>query len=186
MKAAYRRPTVVGNLSRDEAHGFFLQHVLPRFSGVPDACNAWERVYEVCGGNPGLLYICASDAAAFGSWETSCTSIVQTAMTDIAKGLSPSTWEGAAWTSDDCRTVLRAIVTSPHAAVQVEQLAALLGEGASAVLQSMHKMNQLLRRSYDPLARDIDAAAFGPRPKDVYTLPSAAHVCAARLELGLE
>ena len=105
-------------------------------------------------------------------------------MTDISKGLSPSTWEGAAWTSDECRTVLRAIATSPHAAVQAEKLAALLGEAASAALQSMHKMNLLLRRSYDPLARDIDAAAFGPLRKDVYTLPSAAHVCAARLQTG--
>jgi hypothetical protein len=163
-----------------------LQYVLPRFSGAPpDACSAWGRVYEVCGGNPGLLYICASDAAAFGSWETACASIVQTAATDIAKGLSPSNWEGAAWTSDDSRTVLRAISTSPHTAVQAEQLAALLGEGASAALQSMNKLNLLLRRSYDPLARDIDAAAFGPKKQAVYTLPSAAHVCAARVELDL-
>ena len=168
-----------------------MQHVLPRFSGVPpDACSAWDRIYEVCGGNPGLLYICAGDAAAFGSWEAACASIVQTATTDITKGLSPSTWEGAAWTTDDCRTVLRAIATSPHAAAQVEQLAALLGEGTNgvAVLQSMNKMNLLLRRSYDPLARDIDAAAFGPDLEDVYMLPSAAHVIAARrkLKLGLQ
>jgi len=179
------------------------------FSGTPpDACSAWERVYEVCGGNPGLLYICASDAAAFGSWETACASIVQTAATVIAKGLSPSTWEGAAWTTDDCRTVLHMIASSPHAAVPAAQLEAHLGfslfglrlfgwggaqklEAAlgldgSKKLQSMNKMNLLLRRSYDPLARDIDAAAFGPKKQDVYTLPSAAHVCAARVELDLE
>jgi hypothetical protein len=35
-------------------------------------------------------------------------------------------------------------------------------------------MNLLLRRSYDPLARDIAAAAFGLLRKDVYTLLSAA------------
>jgi hypothetical protein len=84
--------------------------------------------------------------------------------------------------------VLHAIATSPHAAVQSEQLAALLGEGASAALKSMHKMNLLLRRSYDPLVRDIDAVAFGPDLEDVYTLPSAAHIIAARrkLKLGLQ
>ena len=157
------------------------------FSGTPpDACSAWERVYEVCGGNPGLLYICASDAAAFGSWETACASIVQTAATDIAKGLSPSTWEGAAWTTDDCHTVLHMIASSPHAAVPAAQLEAALGLDGSKKLQSMNKMNLLLRRSYDPLARDIDAAAFGPKKQDVYTLPSAAHVCAARVALDLE
>ena len=122
---------------------------------------------------------------------------MQTATTDIAKGLSPTTWEGAAWTSDDCRTALQMIASSPHAAVPAAQLEAHLGLslfglrlfrwGGAQKLQSMNKMNLLLRRSHDPLARDIDAAAFGPDLEDVYTLPSAAHVIAARrkLQLGL-
>ena len=196
MKEDFRETFFLGNLSRDEAHDFFLQHVLPMFSRAPACRDAWDRVYEVCGGNPGLLRKCASSATAFGSWETACASIVQAAMTRITKGLSPSTWEGAAWTSDDCRTVLQMIASSPHAAVPASQLEAhlgfslfglrLFGWGGAQKLQSMNKMNLLLRRSYDPLARDIDAAAFGPLRKDVYTLPSAAHVCAARLELGLQ
>ena len=107
-------------------------------------------------------------------------------MTRITKGLSPSIWDGAAWTADDCRTVLHMFASSPHAAVSVAQLVAALGEDGSNKLQSMNKLNLLLRRSYDPLARDIDAAAFGPKQMDVYTLPSAAHVCAARVELDLE
>jgi hypothetical protein len=49
----------------------------------------------------------------------------------------------------------------------------------------MNAKNLLLRRAYDPLARDIDAAAFGPDIEDVYTLPSAAHVLAARRKLKL-
>jgi hypothetical protein len=107
-------------------------------------------------------------------------------MTRITKGLSPSTWEGAAWTTDDCRTVLQMIASSPHAAVSAAQLVAALGEDGSNKLQSMNKLNLLLRRSYDPLARDIDAAAFGPKKQDVYTLPSEAHMYAARVELDLE
>jgi len=175
----------------DEAHSFFLQHVLPTFSYAPDSRGAWDRVYEVCGGNPGLLRKCASSAAASGSWETACASIVQTAMTRITKGLSPSTWEGAAWTTDDCRTVLHMIASSPHAAVPAAQLEAALGLDGSKLdgskkLQSMNKLNLLLRRSYDPLAGDIDAAVFGPKKQDVYTLPSAAHVRAARVALDLE
>ena len=47
----------------------------------------------------------------------------------------------------------------------------------------MNAMNLLLRRAYDPLVRDIDAAAFGAEFEDVYTLPSAAHVLAARRKL---
>ena len=104
-------------------------------------------------------------------------------MTDITVGLVPETWNGAAWSAEDFRTVLRSIVSSPHAAVPVLQLNAELGEGGAAKLKSMNEKNLLLRRAYDPLARDIDAAAFGPKLKDVYTLPSAAHVLAARIEL---
>ena len=49
----------------------------------------------------------------------------------------------------------------------------------------MNQKNLLLRRAHDPLARDIYAAAFGPDLEDVYTLPSAAHVLAARRKLKL-
>jgi hypothetical protein len=47
------------------------------------------------------------------------------------------------------------------------------------------RKNLLLRPAYDPMASDIDAAAFGPDLEDVYTLPSAAHVLAARRKLKL-
>ncbi len=82
--------------------------------------------------------------------------------------------------------MLRMIVSSPHAAAPVAELVAVLGAGGAAKLESMNAKNLLLRRAYDPLARDIDAAAFGLKLKDVYTLPSAAHVLAARLELDLD
>jgi hypothetical protein len=62
----------------------------------------------------------------------------------------------------------------------------LWGRGGAAKLESMNAKNLLLRHAYDPLARDIDAAAFGPKLKDVYTLPSSAHVLAARMELDVE
>ena len=107
-------------------------------------------------------------------------------MTDITSGLLPETWDGAAWSTEDWRTVLRTIVSSPYAAVPVLQLVAAIGTGGAEKLTSMNAKNMLLRRAYHPLARDIDAAVFGPKPKDVYTLPSAAHVLAARIELGLE
>ena len=129
---------------------------------------------------------------------TGCNAIVQTAMTDISKGLVPETWNGAAWSAEDFRTVLRSIVSSPHAAVPVVELEVALSSkfpffgrrswerrGGAAKLEAMNAKNLLLRRAYDPLARDIDAAAFGPELKDVYTLPSAAHVLAARRKLKL-
>jgi hypothetical protein len=119
-------------------------------------------------------------------FSTGCNAIVQTAMTDISKGLLPETWSGAAWSTEDCLAVLQTIVSSPHAAVPVVELVGVLGADGAAKVESMNAKNLLLRRAYDALARDIDAAAFGPKLKDVYTLPSAAHVLAARMELDLE
>ena len=117
---------------------------------------------------------------------TGCNAIVQTAMTDISHGLFPEvSWKDAAWSAEDFRTVLRSIVSSPHAAVLVLQMYAELGDDGAAKLASMNAQNLLLRRAYDPLARDIDAAAFGEDCEDVYTLPSAAHVLAARRKLKL-
>jgi hypothetical protein len=60
---------VVGNLSREQAHTFFFDYVLPFRKHPPGADAAWERVYEVCGGNPGLLQTCAGKAAALSNWE---------------------------------------------------------------------------------------------------------------------
>ena len=108
-------------------------------------------------------------------------------MADLSNGLRPETiWMGAAWSAVDLRAVLRTIVSSPHAAVPVADLVAMLGAGGSAKLASMNRKDLLVLRAFDPLARDIDAAAFGPGPDDdVYTLPSAAHVLAARIELDV-
>ena len=106
-------------------------------------------------------------------------------MTDITSGMRPAGLKGAEWSAKDYAVVMRAIVSSPHAAVPVQQLDAELGEGGTVKLKSMNKLNMLLLRSYSPLTRDLDAAAFGPMRKDVYMLPSAAHVLAARMELGL-
>jgi hypothetical protein len=108
---------------------------------------------------------------------------VRRATKDISCGLKPEAWKGAAWSTEQCRTALRAIASSPHAAVPVGQLEEQLGAGSVAALESMNEQNLLLRRSFQKDARDIDQAAFGPRRKDVYVLPSAAHLLAARAEL---
>ena len=124
-----------------------------------------------------------------------CSAVVNSAMIRITKGMTPSTWSGAAWSANDCRTVLHAIVSSPHGAVRASQLAAALNitvfglllwprDGAK-ILASMNEKNLLLRRAYDSVAQDISADAFGAKMEDVYTLPSSAHVLAARRMLEL-
>ena len=71
-----------------------------------------------------------------------CDAVVQAAMTDISKGLRMVAFKDAAWCTEDFRAVLRSIVSSPHAAVPVEQLDALLGAGGDAKLESMNAKNQ--------------------------------------------
>ena len=51
----------MGNLLREEARTFFFNHVLSS-NEAPGASEAWDRVYEVCGGNPGALRNCAVNA----------------------------------------------------------------------------------------------------------------------------
>jgi hypothetical protein len=80
--------------------------------------------------------------------------------------------------------VLRAIARSPHAAAPVAELEKELGGArGTAALACMNELNLLVRRSYEPLARDIDVAAFGPALQDVYTLLTPAHALAARRKL---
>ena len=106
------------------------------------------------------------------------------AATDISHGLTPEVWRGAAWSTEQFCSTLRAITSSPHAAVPVSQLKEQLGAGSVAALDSMDEKNLLLRRTFESDARDLDPAAFGPLREDVYTLQSAAHVLAARAELA--
>jgi hypothetical protein len=69
IKGPFRSSCVLGNLSREEARTYFFDYVLPFRKHPPGETEAWERVYDVCGGNPGLLQLCASKAAALRSWE---------------------------------------------------------------------------------------------------------------------
>jgi hypothetical protein len=65
----FRASCVVGNLSREEAHTYFFDHVLRSRNHPPLEKEAWPRVYEVCGGNPGLLQMCVTASIRLMSWE---------------------------------------------------------------------------------------------------------------------
>ncbi len=90
---------MVGNLSREEARTYFFDYVLPSFKLPPGANEAWERVYEVCGGNPGLLGTCAFEVAKFSSWELGtkcahlhCVCLASSALRNLAcsQAVTPS------------------------------------------------------------------------------------------------
>jgi hypothetical protein len=69
IKRPFRSSFVVGNLTREEARSYFFDYVVQFRKLPPGASEAWERVYEVCGGNPGDLRSCALEVAKLGSWE---------------------------------------------------------------------------------------------------------------------
>lgn len=69
IKHQFRSSFVVGNLTGEEARAYFFDYVLPSCKVPPGAAEAWERVYEVCGGNPGLLGVCAFEVTKYSSWE---------------------------------------------------------------------------------------------------------------------
>jgi hypothetical protein len=99
----------------------------------------------------------------------------------LAAALTPETWQGAAWSAKDCQAALRAIAASRHAAVPCAALAAQLGRDGAAALAALQRHGVLRRRAYHALLQDMPAAAFGQEPRDdVLTLPSAAHLLAAR------
>ena len=70
---------MVGNLASGEARTCFFDYILPFCKLPPGADAAWERVYEVCGGNPGLLRSCALEVTKFSSWKLGA-SCVRTAV----------------------------------------------------------------------------------------------------------
>jgi hypothetical protein len=69
IKRSFCSSFMVGNLTREEARTYFFDYVLPFRELPPGANEKWERVYDVCGGNPGDLRNCALEVAKFRSWE---------------------------------------------------------------------------------------------------------------------
>ncbi len=100
IKDPFRTSFVVGNLTGEEARTYFFDYVLPSACKLPPGANeAWERVYEVCGGNPGLLGTCAFEVAKFSSWELGtqcahlhCVCLASSALRNLAcsQAVTPS------------------------------------------------------------------------------------------------
>lgn len=74
---------------------------------------------------------------------------------------TPTMWMRAsppAWTAEQYKAVLRAIVGAKHHAVL---LSALSESVSNAALQSMEEYKLIARRPYSPLARDLPLEVFG-------------------------
>lgn len=114
-------------------------------------------------------------------------SVIQAPAAAVRRGLRPeSMWPGGrasppAWTADQYKAVLRAIVHSKHHAVLFSTLESSVGDAA---LDSMVGYNLITRRPYSPLARDLPLEVFGERASGfVATMRSpAALYCAKEME----
>ena len=127
--------------------------------------DMWDRVYEICGGNIGLLERCAKYANGFGSWEKGLDEVSRDLERAVERGLWPEDFRKsgssspAAWTQEDYKTVLRQIALAEEHkhAVSLKYLRKKVGK--EAVL-SMVEWNLVALRTKSSWAKDLPATDF--------------------------
>ncbi|KAG7667963.1 hypothetical protein KSW81_005881 [Nannochloris sp. 'desiccata'] len=126
----------------------------------------WPRVYEVCGGNIGLLERCSEYANDLGSWEAGLKWVSRDLEDAVKRGLWPedfpsssSSRSPAAWTEEDYKTVLReiALAKEHRHAVSFDKLRNTVGKKA---VRSMVEWNLVALRRKSEWAKDLSAAVF--------------------------
>ena len=153
------------------------------------AASMWNEIYDRCGGNIGLSEECMIEAGVQGSWEAALETVVAGPRRAVRKGFSPRKMPERdvppLWTREQWKTVLRFIVDAEHHAVLRSALEEALhtdGDDASGedALLSMVKYNLLTLRPASLLARDLPLRVHGKKRGEVVTLPSPAHLWAAK------
>ena len=144
--------------------------------------DMWPRVYEVCGGNIGLLERCSTHAKRLWIWQAGLEEVSRAPEDAVKRGLWPEEFSTggsrspAAWTEEDYKTVLRQIALAKEYkhAVSFDKLQDLVGEDA---LSSMVEWNLVSVRRQSRWAKDVPATVF----TDLYdttlvTMPSPARL----------
>ena len=158
----------------------------------PGAEEQWPAIYERCGGNIGLLERCVSEARIHENWDDALDGLVTDPLSTVTNAYHPKSIakldEPPLWSKDEWETALHCITTAPHHAVLRSEMEKALGtlliDGeitGAEVLLSMVKYNLLTVRPYSTLARDLPREVYGEDKGEVVTLPSPAHVSAAKL-----
>ncbi|KAG7674181.1 hypothetical protein KSW81_006012 [Nannochloris sp. 'desiccata'] len=144
--------------------------------------DMWPRVYEVCGGNIGLLERCAKHSKRLKSWEAGLKWISMDLEDAVQRGLWPEDFPTsgsrslAAWTEEDYKTVLREIaVAKKHRhAVSFKKLRKIVGKKA---LRSMVEWNLVALRRKSLWAKDLPATVFADlNDTKLLTMPSPAEL----------
>ncbi|KAG7674736.1 hypothetical protein KSW81_006162 [Nannochloris sp. 'desiccata'] len=109
--------------------------------------DMWPRVYEICGGNIGLLERCGEYANDIGSWEAGLKWVSTDLEDSVQRGLGPEDFPTsgsrslASWTEEDYKTVLREIVLAKIHAVSFKKLRKMVGR--KAVPPNSNTWNQI-------------------------------------------
>jgi hypothetical protein len=145
--------------------------------------DMWPRVYEVCGGNIGLLERCAKDSKRLKSWEKGLRWVSKDLEGAVKRGLWPGGFSRAGgsrslavWTEEDYKTVLREIALAKdyRHAVSFEKLRKMVGKKA---LRSMVEWNLVALRRKSSWAKDVPQNIFTHLDDDkLVTMPSPAEL----------
>ena len=140
--------------------------------------DVWPRVYEVCGGNIGLLERCARYAKIEGSWEAGLKEVSNGPKAKVKKGLWPEDFptrgsrSPPAWTEEDYKTVLREIALAKEHkhAVSYQRLKTMVGKKA---VRSMIEWNLVAMRPSSRWAKDVPETVFNHLGDEkLVTMPS--------------
>ncbi|KAG7672513.1 putative ATP-binding protein [Nannochloris sp. 'desiccata'] len=128
--------------------------------------DMWPRLYEICGGNIGLLERCAKHSKRLKSWEKGLRWVSKDLEDAVKSGLWPRGFSKTggsrsppAWTKEDYKTVLREIfLAKEHKhAVSFDKLRVEPGEDA---LLSMVEWNLVGVRRRSSWAKDVPETVF--------------------------
>ncbi|KAG7674196.1 hypothetical protein KSW81_006024 [Nannochloris sp. 'desiccata'] len=145
--------------------------------------DLWPRVYEVCGGNIGLLERCAKHSKRLKSWENGLEEVSRDLEGAVKRGLWPedlivptsgSSRSPAAWTKEDYKTVLREIAKTHKHAVSYDKLRNMVSKKA---ILSMVEWNLVALRRKSRWAKDLPATLFADLDDNkLVTMPSPAEL----------
>ncbi|KAG7672243.1 putative ATP-binding protein [Nannochloris sp. 'desiccata'] len=140
--------------------------------------DMWPRVYEICGGNIGLLERCAKHSRRLKSWEKGLEEVSTDLEDAVQRGLGPEDFPTsgsrslASWTEEDYKTVLReiALAKKHRHAVSFKKLRKMVGKKA---LRSMVEWNLVALRRKSLWAKDLPATLFADlNDTKLLTMPS--------------
>ncbi|KAG7674731.1 hypothetical protein KSW81_006157 [Nannochloris sp. 'desiccata'] len=142
--------------------------------------DMWPRVYEICGGNIGLLERCGEYANDIGSWEAGLEEVSTDLEDSVQRGLGPEDFPTsgsrslASWTEEDYKTVLREIVLAKIHAVSFKKLRKMVGRKA---VRSMVEWNLVTMRRKSKWAKDLPETLFIElNDTKLVTMPSPAEL----------